>query len=54
MMDLLKPILLEEKFKSIPKMIITQFCRGDSMVETQVVETDGTCENLSDRVNPQE
>ena len=52
MMKLLEPILISEKFKSIPKMIITQFCRGKSMYQTMV--TDGSSQDLSDRVNFQE
>ena len=33
-MKLLEPILKEKKFKAIPKMVVAQFCRGESMDPT--------------------
>ena len=50
MMKLLEPILLEEKFKSIPKMVITQFCRGQSMQSTTIADSS----DLAKEVNGQE
>ena len=50
MMKLLEPILLEEKFKSIPKMVITQFCRGQSMQSTAFADSS----DLAKEVNGQE
>ena len=50
MMNLLQPILLEEKFKSIPKMVITQFCRGQSMHSTAFADSS----DLAKDVNGQE
>ena len=35
--SLLLPILIEQKFKSIPKLVICQFCRGRSL-ETAVFD----------------
>ena len=52
MMELLKPFLMEEKFKSIPKLILTQFCRGKSLEST--METDALNTDLSTKVNAQE
>ena len=52
MMTLLEPILNDEKLKSIPKMVLTQFCRGDSMLPTMM--TDDSSEDLSSAVNAQE
>ena len=34
MTKLLEPILIEKKFKAIPKMVVAQFCRGKSMDPT--------------------
>ena len=39
-MKLLEPILKEKKFKAIPKMVVTQFCRGESMHEHATVKAD--------------
>ena len=41
MMKLLEPILIEKKFKAIPKMVVTQFCRGDSMHATAMTDASG-------------
>ena len=41
MMELLEPILIETKFKAIPKMVVTQFCRGRSMHSTAMVDGSG-------------
>ena len=41
MMKLLEPILIEKKFKAIPKMVVTQFCRGDSMNSTMKADSSG-------------
>jgi len=48
-MELLEPILIETKFKAIPKMVVAQFCRGSSMCSTMMV--DGS--DLTKEVNGQ-
>ena len=55
MMKLLEEILLDDKFKGIPKMIMTQFCRGQSMSSTMVPDSSGTgTSGLTKNVNGQE
>ena len=57
MMKLLEDILVDDKFKGIPKMVVTQFCRGQSMLSTMAAVTDDTLTETSDlskHVNGQE
>ena len=55
MMKLLEEILLDAKFKGIPKMIVTQFCRGKSMSSTMELDSSGTrTSGLTKNVNGQE
>ena len=55
MMKLLEPILVEKKFKAIPKMVLTQFCRGDSMHSTMVADRSiPTTSDLTEEINGQE
>ena len=42
MMKLLEGILLDDKFKGIPKLVVTQFCRGQSMFPTMVSDSTGS------------
>ena len=54
MMELLKPILIETKFKAIPKMVVAQFCRGSSMCSTMMVDGSGPeTSDLTKEVNGQ-
>ena len=55
MMTLLEKILLSEKFKTIPKLVVTQFCRGKSMFSTMQYDShpSGTS-GLTKNVNGQE
>ena len=39
MMKLLEKILVDDKFKGIPKMVVTQFCRGESMESTMASDS---------------
>ena len=56
MMKLLEVILVDDKFKGIPKMVVTQFCRGDSMLPTMVADSVPLTETsgLTKHVNGQE
>ena len=56
MMKLLKKILVDDKFKGIPKMVVTQFCRGESMLQTMVADSSSSTETsgLTKQVNGQE
>ena len=56
MMKLLKDILVDDKFKGIPKMVVTQFCRGESMLSTMVADSSSSTETsgLTKHVNGQE
>ena len=56
LMELLGPILFERKFKSIPKMIINQFCRGKSLYKTAFADDlqNGKRYGLTNKVNDQE
>ena len=56
MMKLLKDILVDDKFKGIPKMVVTQFCRGESMLPTMVADSSSSTETsgLTKQVNGQE
>ena len=51
MINLLQPIVDCEKFRGIPKMIISQFCRGRFM-QNSLAATDGP-NGLAQSVNPQ-
>ena len=54
MMKLLEPILIEKKFKAIPKMVVTQFCRGESMSQTMMEDGSGPeTSDLTKEVNGQ-
>ena len=54
MTKLLEPILIEKKFKAIPKMVVTQFCRGRSMHSTTVVDRSGPeTSGLTNEINGQ-
>ena len=52
MINLIQPIVDCEKFKGIPKMIISQFCRGRFMDNRTLAATDGP-NGLAQSVNPQ-
>ena len=55
MMTLLEEILLDDKFKGIPKLVVTQFCRGQSMSPTMVFDSTGSgTSGLTKDVNGQE
>ena len=55
MMTLLEKILLDDKFKGIPKLVVTQFCRGQSMFPTMVSDSTGSgTSGLTKNVNGQE
>ena len=55
MMKLLEGILLDDKFKGIPKLVVTQFCRGQSMSSTMASDSSGTgTSGLTKNVNGQE
>ena len=56
MMKLLKKILVDDKFKGIPKMVVTQFCRGESMLPTMVADSSSLTKmsGLTKHVNGQE
>ena len=55
MMKLLEDILVDDKFKGIPKMVVTQFCRGESMLPTMVADSSSTkTSGLTKHVNGQE
>ena len=56
LMKLLEPILVAKKFKSIPKMVINQFCRGTSIIQTAFADdsSDEISSGLSNQVNGQE
>ena len=56
MMKLLEHILVDDKFKGIPKMVVTQFCRGESMSPTMVTDSSSSTETsgLTKHVNGQE
>ena len=55
MMKLLEGILLDDKFKGIPKLVVTQFCRGQSMFPTMVSDSTGSgTPGLTKNVNGQE
>ena len=51
-MELLKPILTEKKFEGVPKLVIGQFCRGESM--DSFTAFDSADFKLSEDVNRQE
>ena len=54
-MTLLEGILLDDKFKGIPKMVVTQFCRGQSMIPTMMSDSTGSgTSGLTKNVNGQE
>ena len=38
MLKLMEPIFCSKDLKGIPKMIITQFCRGESMMPTTQID----------------
>ena len=50
MLKLMEPVFNSEKFNGIPKMIITQFCRGESMHSTTQFDS----VKMSKNVNGQE
>ena len=55
MMKLLEGILLDDKFKGIPKLVVTQFCRGQSMYSTMTSDSNGSGTSaLTKNVNGQE
>ena len=56
MMKLLEGILLDDKFKGIPKLVVTQFCRGKSRYSTMNVSdsTGSGTSGLTKNVNGQE
>ena len=56
MMKVLEDILVNDKFKGIPKMVVTQFCRGESMLPTMVTDSSSSTElsGLTKHVNGQE
>jgi hypothetical protein len=53
MLKILEPILIKKKLKAIPKLVITQFCRGSDMAATDMAATDQADYALSNLVNPQ-
>ena len=53
MMKLLEDILVDDKFKGIPKMVVTQFCRGESMLPTMGADSVSDS-GLTKHVNGQE
>ena len=54
-MTLLENILLDDKFKGIPKLVVTQFCRGKSMFSTMKFDsTPSGTSGLTKNVNGQE
>ena len=55
LMTLLEGILLDDKFKGIPKLVVTQFCRGQSMFPTMMSDsTVSGNSGLTKNVNGQE
>ena len=54
MMKLLEDILVDDKFKGIPKMVVTQFCRGESMLPTMQTDGEDQTSGLTKHVNGQE
>ena len=55
MIKLLEVILVDDKFKGIPKMVVTQFCRGESMLPTMAADSSSTeTSGLKKHVNGQE
>ena len=51
MLTLMEPILKNEKFRGVPKLIVSQFCRGTFMNSVAVTDSN---EALSKEVNGQE
>ena len=51
MLTLMQPILKSEKFRGIPKLVVSQFCRGRFMNDVAVMDD---IEALSKEVNGQE
>ena len=53
---LIEPLLSKPKLATIPKLVLTQFCRGDDMMWSAYLDRDEsrTTDQLSTNVNPQE
>ena len=56
MMKLLESIFVDKKLRGMPKMVVTQFCRGESMLPTMVADSVPLTETsgLTKHVNGQE
>ena len=47
MLKLMEPIFNSEKLNGVPKMIITQFCRGESMISTTQFDSVTTSKHVN-------